>query len=207
MATPRKTATKTTPKEAPKPRVSTQKYIRNLRNMPISLRLERHEGKPRFEMRPRGQRGDTISIQKDDISDPIFQQNHALGLFEVLTATEAADVMVKQATNAQQAIHPSLAMLTNSKGEVMDVQEAQMAATFESQGEVVGNIDSKGNYERRGDSNLAPGVPEGVVGAAPGHAPTNEDPAFLSDVRARRKDLEGPGSIITQVTVEPPQKS
>ncbi len=75
MATPRKTTAtkaKAAPKEAPKPRASTQKYIRNLRNMPISVRLERHEGKNRFEMKPRGQRGDTISIQKDDISDSDF---------------------------------------------------------------------------------------------------------------------------------------
>lgn len=200
---------KTAPKKAPEPRASAQKYIRNLREIPVGIRLDRHSDKARFDLKPRGQRGDTISVQKDDLIDPIFQHNYSLGVFEVLTSVEAASVLAKQVVNQQTASHPALAMLVNERGEKYEQDAIHTERPHEEQGVVVGKVDEKGNTLRRGPEIMEPGIPAGVQGAAPNHAPANEDPAFLSDLNARRKDLEGPQAGlggITNVTVAPVQK-
>ena len=192
-----------------------QLFVRNNYHTDFSLRLDRHEGKRRIELKPRGQRGDFSPIQKADLSDPALIANVNIGVIEVITAGEAAEVATKQTTN-QQKVHPALAVLRNELGEEYAQDAVKTEIPFEQQGVVVAELEDgnvvmeRGGIRRKRGPGEGPGTPDYVAGAETQHAPAGEEPAFLSDLAARRKDLEGPAAGlggIQRVTVAEPQKA
>lgn len=70
------------------------KVIRNLRRVPVHMRLQGNADKQfRVELKPRGQGvGDTETIPYACTLDPSFIRSHDLGLFEIITRTEANEV-------------------------------------------------------------------------------------------------------------------
>ena len=92
MATPRKTST-TAAKAPAKPRApkAGPKIIRNLRNMPVHLRMGNKKDPFRVQLAPRGLQGDTESIPVEVQQDYGFISGVGR-LFEIITATEARDL-------------------------------------------------------------------------------------------------------------------
>jgi len=175
----------------------------------VRFKLDRHPPQHRgITLQARGNRGDIQAIQPEDVSDPIFQAN--LGrLFEVITAEEAANAVVKQTTN-QQAVHPALALIKNQKGEGEGEMKLNVdAIPFEQQGVTVAHLeDGQVAFDRSGIAGRArergesPGTPGYISGAEPQHAPANEDPSYLSDSRAREKANTDLGLNVTVAPVQ-----
>ncbi len=167
-----------------------RRYVRNMSGAPFRMKLNRHApGQRGIQLTPRGTRGDIAPIEPEDTSDMILQDNLALGLIEIITSAEASNTMAKQTTN-QQAVHPALAALRNEKGDAgltLNVDKS-----MEEQGIVVAQLeDGQIAFERgKGGPNIvrrqpgeSPGTPANIPGSEPGHAPANESPSFLSDLR------------------------
>jgi hypothetical protein len=221
-AAPKKAAAKkTTARKAPAKKTaakrtsSSKKFIRNTNYSPFRIRLERHDqGKKPIHLAPRGTRGDLAPILKEDLSDPDLQANLALGVIEIITEAEAIEVAKKQTVN-QQAVHPALAALKNEKGEEYGDNALVLEKSDEERGVVVaeltdGNItvDGRSGIQRRKPGE-APGTPQTVVGAELNHLPEGREAEYLSDVNARRKDLQGPEAGlggIQRIVVNEPQK-
>jgi hypothetical protein len=204
---------KTTRKKSPaKPR-STQKFVRNLTGTAIGIRIERQEGKQRFNLKPRGHRGDLAPLQKDDINDAVLQQNVGLGVIEIITKAEADEVIHKQTTN-QQAAHPALSTLRNELGEEYGADAVVVSKEFNEQGQVVAHLSNgevviakDGSGIQRRKPGEAPGTPSYVQGADGNHQPADESPEFLSDRRAREKREVQAHDILPNVSVDPVQKT
>lgn len=183
-------------------------FVRNRYHTEVSLRFDRHD-KRRIELKPRGQRGDFAPIQPADLNDPVLIQNVNLGLVELITAGEAAEIAGKQTTN-QQAVHPALAVLRNELGEEYDQDSIKVEIPFEEQGVVVAELEDgnvivdRTGIRRKRARGQEPGTPDYIAGAENVHAPAGEEAAYLSDLQARQKQLEGPAAAgIQRVTVEP----
>jgi len=189
--------------------VQTQRYVRNLGHTLFRFKLNSHTaGQRGIVLQGRGNRGDLQPIGNEDLNDPNLHANLDMGLVEIITHGEAQDVVSKQ-THNQQATHPALAALRNSQGNEYAADALKVdTVPFEQQGTVVAKLedgqiafDRSGIRDRiRGD---APGTPDYVTGAEPGSVrPANEDPSFLSDIKARQRGVNPAESL--KVTVEAP---
>lgn len=178
-------------KKAPaKPRASTQKWIRNIREVPVSIRLDTGR---RIELLPRGRRGDSVPVSATEIKDEKFRLNKDL-LFEVITETEANNVIGKQDTNRLQ-VHPAMSQIRNAKGEEYANAPA-ITPEQEVKGTQVGTIDDRGMITRA-DSNGSTSNPI-----------REELTLEEKDELARRTDLDGPaagigGMKVTKGEVQP----
>jgi hypothetical protein len=162
----------------PRPKKSDPKYIRNVRYVPVSIRLDTGR---RLELRPRGQRGDTLPVNEEEMQDEKFLGNMDL-LFEVITPTEAKNVIAKQTTN-QQVVHPALAHLKNERGEQYE-RGVVIEENFTDQGQRVAVVDERGQIERF----RAPGSTEAPLPEIPSDVPPEE----AVDWVARQKNIDGP---------------
>jgi len=196
-------------------------YARNLRNVEVGFRLARQDkGKKRFDLKPRGQRGDLVKLQPEDLEDDTLINQVNYGVIEIITAAEAKAALEKQSTNAQQAIHPAMAMLRNELGQPYEPENIRTEAEFNSQGITVaqlkpvggefGEIEfdraNRGSFNRNQPvNNTAPGGNPAII--SDGFA--RNDSAAQADAVARRKDLQGPEAGLggVSVVVEPTQRT
>ena len=161
------------------PRKKKQEFIRNTRYVPIGMRLG--SGR-RIDLQPRGMRGDTAPVSEDEMNDEVFLGNLDV-LFEVISDTDAKDVIKKQTTN-QQKVHPALHHLRNERGEQYDkgvvVQEQE-----EAHGYNVGAIDERGMITRF----KAPGTSDYDLPEIPSYVPPEEHADWLA---RNSTQIEGP---------------
>ena len=171
-------AKSSTTKKKAAPRRTQQKYYRNLRAVPVGLRLEESDRK--INLAARGQRGDIAPVKKGEANDPIYLSNVDM-LFEVITKEEADAIIEKQATNIQDArrTHPAWDNIRRPDGEQYDQEEIRREAPEESQGYTIAQLDEEGNVplERQGqkgiqikraalpgsEDNPLPDIPDGVA--------------------------------------------
>lgn len=138
MATKKtKTATKKSPPRKPR---ETQKYVRNIRNVPISVRLNANER--RISLKARGQRGDCAPISKAEMEDEIFLGNLDL-LYEVIPVSEAKEIIQKQTTN-QQVRHSAMDHIVNAQGDPYE-KGVVVEEEHENQGKIVAHLNPQGN--------------------------------------------------------------
>lgn len=177
------------------PRKSELKYIRNIRHVPVGLRLGTGR---RIELRPRGERGDCVPVQPEEMQDEIFLGNVSL-LFEVIPVAEAKTVISKQTTN-QQSVHPALAVMRNALGEEY-TKGVVMEESNEDQGKVVAAVSERGMITRM----PAHGTVDNPISQIPSDVPPEE----AADWMARQKNVEGPAAGLGQqrVVKAPVQKS
>lgn len=202
-------------------------FIRNLRNVENNFRLERQQkqGAKRFELKPRGQRGDLKPLQPGDLNDEVLLTNINLGMIEIITAAEAKSILEKQAINQQATGNPLHELLRNPTGESYKPENIRTEAEFNSQGITVAQLDPRAIQGGLSDKQLRnqediqrvqPGQPApqniGTLGGNPhiisdGFA--RPDAAAQADAVARRKDLEGPAAGLggVTVTVDPVQRT
>lgn len=180
------------PAKKPAAKRNTQKYIRNVRYVQVSVRLG--SGR-RIALQPRGVRGDCAPVNKDEMNDEIFLGNVGI-LYEVIPAAEAQEVINKQTTN-QIAQHPALQQLRNAKGEnysggVVVEEELERQATN------AGTVDERGMITRYS--------PIGSVEHPLPEVPQSVPPEEASDWIARQKHIEGPAAGLAgqKVTIESP---
>lgn len=166
---------------------NTQKFIRNVRAIPVSIRLDTGR---KIELRPRGQRGDTVPVSDEEMQDDKFVGNADL-LFEILTHSEGKNVIGKQTTN-QQAAHPALSQIRNERGEEY-TRGVVVEENFQDQGKVVGVVDERGSIQRF----RAPGSVENPLPNIPSDVPAEE----VSDWVARQKNVEGPEAGLGNIKV------
>jgi hypothetical protein len=172
-----------------------QKFIRNIRHVPVSIRLDTGR---KVNLQPRGQRGDTVPVNDEEMQDEKFVGNQDL-LFELITESEGKNVIAKQ-THNQQAVHPALSTIRSPRGEVYE-SGVVVEENFTDQGKVVGVVNERGQIERF----KAPGAADQELPEVPSEVPPEE----MADWLARQKTLEGPeaglGNI--KITKEDVQKS
>lgn len=216
------------PEATTAPDVAQAFYVRNCRNIENNFRLERQQkqGVKRFELKPRGQRGDLAKLKEGDLEDDGLITNVHLGTIEIITAAEAKAILEKQSTNAQQSIHPAMASLRNELGESYAPENIRVDPEYNSQGVTVARLKPVGGefgeiqFDRanRGSFTREPGVaPESQTNAQPVGNPhiisdgfARNDSAVQADAVARRKDLEGPEAGlggITTVVVGTPERA
>lgn len=155
-----------------------QQFIRNVRHVQVSLRLGTGR---RIELKPRGQRGDTVPVNKDEMVDEIFLGNVGI-LFEVIPQAEATKIIEKQTTN-QQSLHPALAQMRNALGEEYKRAVVVEEHTTESR-PVVAAVNDRGEITRF----RAPGSVDNPLPEIPADVPAEEAQDWL----ARQKTVEGP---------------
>jgi hypothetical protein len=137
-------STPKTAKKAPKKASAASKkapktsYIRNLHNAAGGSRIDLTDGR-RIHLEPRGQVGDVLLVSDDDRDDPVYQRNLGI-LYEELTREQGLEVVDKQNTNAQAPRPGVMDHMTNEKGEKYVQTQPTITATYESQGQVVGQI-------------------------------------------------------------------
>ncbi len=170
------------------------KYIRNVRAVPIGMRLG--SGR-RIDLQPRGMRGDCVPVNEEEMSDEIFLANLDL-LFEVITQSEAKDVISKQTTN-QQTVHPALSAMRNELGE--EYTKGVVVEQSDEDQPVVAAVNERGMITRF----RAPGTVDKPLPAIPDDIP----PEQVSDWVARQRTTEGPeaGLAGMKVTKGQVQKS
>lgn len=200
-------------------KVGSQFYARNLRAMEAAIRLDRQhdKGQKRLEFKPRGERGDIVALKTEDLEDPTLLANVGV-IIEIITAAEAREIISKQSTNQQAAVHPVMALLRNELDQPYAEGAVKVEPEYNSQGIVVANLKPQGG----GAGELASSgrgidwaaVRSGDTGqTAPGGNPAIISDGFArpdiaADAVARSKSLEGPAAGgITQVTVAPVEKS
>jgi hypothetical protein len=164
-----------------------QKYIRNTRHVQVSIRLDTGR---RIQLQPRGQRGDTVPVNDEEMQDEKFVGNQDL-LFELITESEGKNVIAKQTKN-QQAVHPALAQIRTPTGEVYS-SGVVIEENFTDQGKVVGVVDERGQIQRF----RAPGVADQSLPEVPSDVPPKEHADWL----ARQKTLEGPEAGLGNIKV------
>jgi hypothetical protein len=196
-------------------------YARNLRNVEVGFRLARQDkGKKRFDLKPRGQRGDLVKLLPEDLEDDTLLNQVNYGVIEIITAAEAKAALEKQSTNAQQAIHPAMALLRNELGQPYAPENIRTEAEFNSQGITVAQLKPVGGefgeieFDRANRGSFNRNQP--VNNTAPGGTPAiisdgfaRNDSAAQADAVARRKDLQGPEAGLggVSVVVEPTQRT
>lgn len=187
-----------------------QLYVRNTSYTMFRFKLARHTPQQRgVVLQARGTRGDLAPVTDEDLKDPILTSNLNSRYLELLTHEEAQEVVSKQTTN-QQAVHPAMAALRNELGKPYEAGAVSMGPSPDEQAITVAHLDDgQIGFDRGGIANRVrgemPGTPEYVVGAEPQHRPANEDPAFLSDLRARQRGHNPAGEL--KVSVDPPVKT
>lgn len=154
-----------------------RKFVRNIRYIPVSVRLE---GGRRIELSPRGTRGDSAPVSKEEIDDRLFDANLDL-LFELVDEDQVKETRAKQTTN--QRVHPALDQIRNPLGEKYE-KGVVVQENFADQGVAVGKIDERGEIQRF----KAPGSVDNPIPEIPAEVPPEE----ASDWLARNKNLEGP---------------
>lgn len=169
------------------PRKDNQKYIRNTRHVHVSIRLDTGR---RIELHPRGQRGDTVPVNAEEMQDEKFIGNQDL-LFELLTSAEGKQVYSKQTTN-QQAVHPALSQIRNERGEEYE-RGVVVEENFTDQGTKVAVVDDRGTIQRF----RAPGSVDNPLPEVPSDIPAEE----VVDWVARQKTVEGPEAGLGNVQV------
>lgn len=169
------------------------KYIRNVREVPVGIRLGTGR---RIDLKPRGMRGDCAPVNEDEMDDEIFLGNVGL-IFEIIPNAEAKKVIEKQTTN-QQSVHPALAVMRNALGEEY---EKGVVVVEESEAErpVVAAVNNRGMITRF----KAPGTEDNPLPIIPDDVPPEE----AADWVARQKNVEGPeaglaGMKVTKGQVE-----
>jgi hypothetical protein len=130
------------------------------------------------------------------MNDEIFLGNLGI-LFEVITESEAKDVISKQTTN-QQTLHPALNQLRNAKGEEYQ-RGVVVEENFDDQGKVVAAVTDRGSISRF----KAPGTVDQPLP----DVPQDVRPEEVADWVARQSNVEGPEAGIAglKVTKEQPQ--
>jgi hypothetical protein len=164
-----------------------KQYIRNTRHVPVSVRLDTGR---RLELRPRGQRGDSLPINDEEMQDEKFLGNVGI-LFEVIPTAEAQNVIQKQTTN-QQSVHPALAHLKNERGEQYE-KGVVVEENYTDQGKAVAVVNERGQIERF----RAPGSVDNPLPDIPADVPPEE----VSDWVARQRNVEGPEAGLGPVKV------
>lgn len=155
-----------------------QQFIRNVRHVPVSIRLGTGR---RIELKPRGQRGDTAPVSKDEMVDEIFMGNENL-LFEVISSQDAQKVITKQTTN-QQNVHPALNQMRNARGE--EYKRAVVVEEYTQEARpTVAAVNDRGEITRF----KAPGSVDNPLPEIPSDVPAEE----VADWLARQKTIEGP---------------
>lgn len=177
------------------PRKEVSKYIRNIRHVPVGIRLGTGR---RIELKPRGERGDCAPVQPDEMQDEIFLGNVDL-LFEVISTADAKSVISKQTTN-QQSVHPALAAMRSPLGEPY-TKGVVVEESNEDQGKVVAAVTERGMITRM----KAHGSIDNPIVEIPSDVP----PEQVSDWVARQKHIEGPeaGLAGQKIVKAPVQKS
>lgn len=155
-----------------------QKFIRNIRAVPIGVRLGTGR---RIDLRPRGERGDTAPLKPEEEYDEIFLGNVGL-LFEVISADEGKTVIAKQTTN-QQSVHPALASMRNEYGQEYTKGVVMVEESAEER-PVIASVDERGMITRF----KAPGTTDKPLPAVPSHVPPEEQADWI----ARNAKTEGP---------------
>lgn len=168
---------------------STKQYIRNIRYMPVSIRLSKDR---RIELQPRGNRGDCAPVSEEDMDSTAFSLNKDL-LFEVITEDEAKSNVEKQTTN-QQAVHPALSQLRSPQGETYK-KGVVVQENIEVEGTTVGNINERGMITRYDTLGTVDRPFQGD-----GTLQTDEVLAQTDEI-ARDKSLEGPQAGIGNLKV------
>lgn len=198
-------------------------YARNLRNMEFRMRLNRQkENVAPVPLKPRGQRGDMIKLEKSDLSDEHLIANVELDCIEIITAAEAARAIQGQLTNAQTAVHPAMAMLRNELGQEYAPGAVKGAEEYVDNSVVVAELNPvAGEYGEiqfdRQRGSIARTTQAAGQAAESGRT-LGGNPALISDgfaaqraadKHARRKDLQGPAAGLpagTQVRLDTPKK-
>jgi len=132
-------APKTTTAAAKKPASSSTKFVRNIRNITVRGTLDNGR---RIELKPRGERGDLISLSKEDVKDSKIVENMGM-IWEVVSEAEAQDILNKQGTN-QQVGETAFDQLLNEYGKPYE-QGVKVEESFENQGEVVATLEDTGD--------------------------------------------------------------
>lgn len=176
-----------------------QKYIRNIRHIPVSIRFgDQHKGK-RYLLQPRGERGDCAAVTDEDIGDPLFELNIGL-IYEVINKAEVDKNIKKQTTN-QKAMHPALSTIRSSTGEAY-TKGVVINENINREGPNVASISDRGGITRYKTLGTVdqPFTNEGQV-------VQTETSAYLDNI-ARDKTLEGPEAGIgnLKVTKDEPRK-
>ena len=172
---------------------TTTRYIRNVRYCQASIRLG--SGR-RINLQPRGMRGDCAPVSKEEMNDEIFLANSGI-LYEIITQSEAKQVVEKQTTN-QQSTHPALRGLRNAKGEEMEDKGVVVEESNVDQGKAAGSIDERGMITHF----HAVGSVDKPLPNVPAHVPPEEQADWL----ARNNQTEGPeaGLAGAKITMEQP---
>jgi hypothetical protein len=197
-------------------------YARNLGSV-TRFRLSRQQDKTKraTELKPRGQRGDMLRLEPQDLNDPELITQVEYGLIEIITEAQARDIIRKQAHNVQQAIHPAMAALRNELGEEYAQDAVHVDVEYNSQGITVAQLTPQGggagalpDLGRRGvdwnairQGQAAP-VMQPVQNPSPGRIVSDgfAKPDVAADMVARQKNLEGPAAGgVQRVVVEAPQ--
>jgi hypothetical protein len=197
-------------------------YARNLGSV-TRFRLSRQQDKTKraTELKPRGQRGDMLRLEPQDLNDPELITQVEYGLIEIITEAQARDIIRKQAHNVQQAIHPAMAALRNELGEEYAQDAVRVDVEYNSQGITVAQLTPQGggagalpDLGRRGvdwnairQGQAAP-VMQPVQNPSPGRIVSDgfAKPDVAADMVARQKNLEGPAAGgVQRVVVEAPQ--
>ena len=195
-AAPKKTAA------AKKPASSSTKFVRNIRNITVRGTLDNGR---RIELKPRGERGDLISLSKEDVNDSKVVENMGM-IWEIVSEAEAQDILNKQATN-QQVGETAFDQLLNEYGKPYE-QGVKVEESFENQGEVVATVEDTGDGRfTEGNTNLirsSGGAPEVV---SPPGAQGNPVTEAQLDVLARDSQVDGDAlRSVLNVSVEPTQR-
>jgi hypothetical protein len=137
MATKKGTAQKKTPAK----RKAQDRYVRNIRNVRVTLRAQDR----RIDLAPRGQRNDLAPLNKGDKDDENFMAD--LGsLFELITKAEAEQVREKQSTNRQAQHHAARDIIRNEHGDPYEDDAITVEEEFnQEQGKAVAPLDDQGH--------------------------------------------------------------
>lgn len=207
---------------APDPDQPVVFYARNLGSV-TRFRLSRQQDRTKraTELKPRGQRGDMLRLEPQDLNDPELITQVEYGLIEIITEAQARDIIRKQAHNIQQAVHPAMAALRNELGEEYPQDAVRVDVEYNSQGITVAQLTPQGggagalpDLGRRGvdwnairQGQAAP-VMQPVQNPSPGRIVSDgfAKPDVAADMVARQKNLEGPAAGgVQRVVVEAPQ--
>jgi hypothetical protein len=200
-------------------------YVRNLTNVPFSVRLDRQTESRRIELKARGNPGDMHPLQDDDRRDPVLLRNINIGAVEIIPAGEANEIMGKQTYHMGPRQHIPTSILRNAKGEAYadgavktEIEWGQKGITVATldPGQMQGQIsDTDVKRSGGGVTRVQPGQPQVVSEFIPtgGHpatvtgvpqgqlAGTTNAQAKIADDLARRRGLSGPGAGLGGLTV------
>jgi hypothetical protein len=151
-------ASKTAPKRAPR---STQKWIRSLASLPLTIRLM---DKSEISLAPRGARGDLYPVTKTQLEDSKLRSNIGMTV-ELISEAEARAIAKSQMTN-QQAAAPDhiLSFIRNpmNNNEAYEQETVVVDHSRTDPGDTVADLDANGMPVRR--QGVGPRVATGLAG-------------------------------------------